>query len=206
MCERKVEDGEDGGENKGGGEEVCEGSRTGTASCLDLVGGCACEDIEMASDLEDGTNTVEFPDAEMYDVLPSPASLRVWGLSQEESCSWCGGHGTMRHALSACSVALASGKYRWRHDQVLAVVVEEMVQQEVMRSRKSGVEKEEEEAHGREVVFVKEGQVVRGGRRRRWKASSLPNACDWQVAADLKPQMVFPEEICMIRLWHEIVI
>ena len=58
---------------------------------------------------------------------------------------------------------------------MLAVVVE-MVQQEVMRSRKRGVEKEEE-AHEREVLFVKEGQAVRGGRT-RWKARGLPNACD----------------------------
>ena len=59
--------------------------------------------------------------------------------------------------------ALAAGRYRWWHDQVLVVVVE-MVQQEVMRSRKRGVE-EEEEAQGREVLFVKESQVVRGGKQ-----------------------------------------
>ena len=74
-----------------------------------------------------------------------------------------------------------------------------MVQQEVMRWRKRGVEKEEEEAHGKEVVLVKEGQVVRGGKRRWWKASGLLNACDWQVVADLKPQMVFLVEICVTR-------
>ena len=110
----------------------------------------------------------------------------------------------MQFTLSACSVALAAGRYRWQQDQVLAVVMD-MVQQEVMGSRKMGVEKEQE-ARGREVVFVKEGQVVRGGRRRRWKARSLPKACDWQVVADLNPQMVFPEEIDVTRLWPDIVI
>ena len=68
----------------------------------------------------------------------------------------------------------------------------EIVQQEVIRPRKRSTE-DEEEAHEREVVFVNEGQEVRGGRRRMWKASGLPNACDWQVVADLKPQMAFLE-------------
>ena len=88
---------------------------------------------------------------------------------------------------------------------MLAVVVE-MAHQE-LRSRKRGVEKEEE-ADGREVVLVKEGSVVRGGRRRRmwWKAKGLLIYCDWQVVTDLKPQIVFPEEICVTRLCPDIVI
>ena len=56
---RKI--GGEGGEKKGGGEEVCEDSWTGIARCLDLVGRCTGEDIEMARDLEDDANTVEFP-------------------------------------------------------------------------------------------------------------------------------------------------
>ncbi len=48
-----------------------------------------------------------------YDVLPSPVNLRLWGLLQEERCYLCGGVGTVQHALSACSVALAAGQYRW---------------------------------------------------------------------------------------------
>ena len=51
----------EGVEKKGGREEICEGSWTGTAWCLELMGRCAGEDVEMARDLEDGANTVEFP-------------------------------------------------------------------------------------------------------------------------------------------------
>ena len=61
LCERKEEDGGEGGEKKGGREKMCEGSQTGTGKCLDSVGGCAGEDVEMARYLEDETNTVEFP-------------------------------------------------------------------------------------------------------------------------------------------------
>uniref|UniRef100_UPI00358F9524 uncharacterized protein n=1 Tax=Myxine glutinosa TaxID=7769 RepID=UPI00358F9524 len=60
---------------------------------------------------------------------------------EAESCSWYGGLGMVQHGLSARSVALAPGTYKWRHDQVLAVVVE-MVQQEVMRSREKGADVE----------------------------------------------------------------
>ena len=101
----------------------------------------------------------------MYDVLPSPANLRAWGLLQEESCFWCGGRGTTQHALGVCSVALAAGRYRWRHDQVLAVVVE-IVQQEVIRPRKRSTE-DEEEAHEREVV------CKRGPGGKRWKEEDV---------------------------------
>ena len=51
--------------------------------------------------------------------------------------------------------------------------------------------------------------MVKGRRRRRrrmWKPRGLSNACGWQVVADRKPQMVFPEEMCMTRLWPDIVI
>ena len=41
-------------------EREYEGLRTGTARCLDSVGGCAGEDVEMARDLKDGANTVKF--------------------------------------------------------------------------------------------------------------------------------------------------
>ena len=56
MCERKEED--CGREVRR--KDIYEGSRTGTARCFDS-GGCAGEDVEMARDLEDGANTVEFP-------------------------------------------------------------------------------------------------------------------------------------------------
>ena len=116
----------------------------------------------MASILEDGPILLNFLLQAMHDALPSPANLRMWGLLHEEICSWCGGHGMMQHALSACSVTLIAGRCRWWHNQALAVEAE-MVQEEVMRSRKRGVE--EEEANGREAGVVCE--IGPGGKR--WK-------------------------------------
>ena len=45
MCERKEEDDGEGGEKKGG-EEICEGSQTGTARFLDSVEGCAVRTLK----------------------------------------------------------------------------------------------------------------------------------------------------------------
>ena len=69
----------------------------------------------------------------------------MWRSGTNAACTEC----------IAYSVALAAGRYRWHLDQVLTVGVK-MVQQKVMILRKRGVEKEEE-THGREVLFVKEG-------------------------------------------------
>lgn len=37
-------------------------------------------------------------------------------------CRLCGGKWTMVHILSGCKTTLSQGKYRWRHDKVLAAL------------------------------------------------------------------------------------
>ncbi|XP_060071428.1 uncharacterized protein LOC132551319 [Ylistrum balloti] len=58
----------------------------------------------------------------VYDTLPS--NLCRWGLLEDPACSLCGGRGTIAHILSGCRVALQQGRYRWRHDQVLAALAD----------------------------------------------------------------------------------
>ncbi|KAI7804749.1 hypothetical protein IRJ41_017191, partial [Triplophysa rosa] len=53
----------------------------------------------------------------VYDALPSPANLHVWGKSETPSCLLCSGRSSLEHLLSSCPKALADGRYRWRHDQ-----------------------------------------------------------------------------------------
>ena len=45
-------------ERKRGGAEMCKGGRTGAAGSLDMMGGHAGEDNEVARDLENGANSV----------------------------------------------------------------------------------------------------------------------------------------------------
>merc|ERR1712082_88818 len=58
----------------------------------------------------------------VYDLLPTPSNKNIW-YGSEETCKLCGGNGTLAHILSGCEVALAQGRYRWRHDQVLRQIV-----------------------------------------------------------------------------------
>ena len=58
----------------------------------------------------------------VHDVLPTPANLRNWGLTEEAKCLLCQEVGTLEHILSSCKVALQQGRYCWRHDQVLRTI------------------------------------------------------------------------------------
>lgn len=55
-----------------------------------------------------------------YDTLPCPRNLTLW-FGDEVGCPLCGNSKvSLQHILSGCKVALAQGRFRWRHDHVLA--------------------------------------------------------------------------------------
>lgn len=60
----------------------------------------------------------------VYDTLPSPVNLARWGLREDPLCKLCGKKGTLSHILAGCPTALAQGRYRWRHDQVICVIAD----------------------------------------------------------------------------------
>ena len=43
-----------------------------------------------------------------YNVLPSPANLVRWKVTDDDRCR-CGEYGTLRHALSGCIMGLGEG-------------------------------------------------------------------------------------------------
>lgn len=55
----------------------------------------------------------------VYDVLPSPLNLHIWGKVESPTCPLCSRRGTLEHILSCCLQALGEGRYRWRHEKVL---------------------------------------------------------------------------------------
>lgn len=59
---------------------------------------------------------IKFLVQSVYDVLPKPANLHIWGMSESPSCPLCSRKSTLKHILSACPKALGEGRYRWRHD------------------------------------------------------------------------------------------
>ena len=53
--------------------------------------------------------------------MPTPANKSKW-YSKEEKCTLCGEEATLNHILSCCRIALAQGRYTWRHNKVLSEV------------------------------------------------------------------------------------
>ena len=55
-----------------------------------------------------------------YDLLPSKTNLVRWNKETDPTCPLCNDtQQTMEHVLSSCRVALANGRYTWRHNRVL---------------------------------------------------------------------------------------
>ncbi|XP_077380867.1 uncharacterized protein LOC144020874 [Festucalex cinctus] len=132
----------------------------------------------------------------VYDALPSPANLHVWGKSETPTCPLCSGRGSLEHLLSSCPKSLAEGRYRWRHDQVLKAVAESIA---------LGISTNtHHKAPSRAVPFIKAGerpqpcpQTARG---------LLHTASDWQLQVDLGKQLKFPQHIAATSLRPDMII
>ena len=55
------------------------------------------------------------------DTLPSKTNLRRWGKVSNDLCL-CKKKQTLNHILNGCSLSLKSGKFTWRHDNVLRYI------------------------------------------------------------------------------------
>ena len=58
----------------------------------------------------------------VYDLLPSPSNLRLWNMTESPNCLLCDRPANLKHILSSCPTALTGGRYKWRHDKVLAEI------------------------------------------------------------------------------------
>ncbi|XP_052240804.1 uncharacterized protein LOC127851227 [Dreissena polymorpha] len=118
----------------------------------------------------------------VYDVLPTPANLQRWGLIKTAECTLCGGRATLDHILSSCKEALAQGRYRWRHDQVLREVADTLER----HKKKARVH-----AGAKHINFVPAGTVMKG--TKGGHPSILDGTNDWELRADLMKQLQFPD-------------
>ena len=58
------------------------------------------------------------------DTLPTPMNLARWNIITSRVCTLCHcTQPTTNHILTGCSIALDQGRYTWRHDSVLQVLV-----------------------------------------------------------------------------------
>lgn len=138
---------------------------------------------------------VKFLMCSVYDVLPTPSNLHTWGLAESPNCKLCGKTANLEHVLSSCRLGLADGKFRWRHDKILAQLADGVEQ-----ARK----KVKKISNGPNFIhFVRPGESIATGRKGR---GILASANDWEMRADLKKQLKFPEEIAHTSLRPDIVL
>ncbi|XP_069118928.1 uncharacterized protein [Argopecten irradians] len=139
---------------------------------------------------------LQFQLKSVYDVLPTPSNLATWGMTDDPACKLCGRPANLEHILSSCSVALADGRYTWRHDKVLSVLADTLENSRKRSKRDKGGLKF--------INFVKAGeQSVKGSVE---GSGVLGTAEDWQLRADLNGRMTFPPEIAVTNQRPDIVI
>jgi hypothetical protein len=131
----------------------------------------------------------------VYDQLPTGANLAKWKLTQDDKCPLCGGVETLNHVLSACTVALSSGRYTWRHNQVLKKLVE-------------ALDESRRKANARTATCQTQKRWMRSGgaiasRNLPARVSTenlLDSGNDWMMAADMPGMKVYPEVITKTNL------
>ena len=69
-------------------------------------------------------NLSSFCISSTYDTFPSPSNLKRWKLTTEASCFLCNKDTcTTSHILGACKVALSQGRFTFRYDNVLRIII-----------------------------------------------------------------------------------
>ena len=83
------------------------------------------QDFSWASILAFPPNLISFCLAATYDTLPSPSNLGRWRITAERTCNLCNKSVcTTAHILGACNTSLQQGRFTFRHDNVLAALME----------------------------------------------------------------------------------
>ena len=72
-------------------------------------------------DLKKGT--LKFLANAHIDTLPTAANLKRWKKSSSDKCKLCKGRQTTAHCLNICKVAMDTGRWTWRHNNIVNYVV-----------------------------------------------------------------------------------
>ena len=123
----------------------------------------------------------------VYDLLPTPQNKNTW-FGDSEECTLCRECGSLSHILSGCKVALAQGRYKWRHDEVLRELAA-MV--DVRRRANNALPKERKEAP---IKFVRPGEKVCKTEQRAPNCY-LDGASDWVMSVDLNGRLKVPTKV-----------
>ena len=150
--------------------------------------------------IQTSETSLQFLVKSVYDLLPTPANKSKW-FGTDETCQLCGGNGTLTHILTGCKVALAQGRYTWRHNQVLKVVA-----QGVDEKRKN-YNSRGKASRKTNIAFVRPGEkndnTTKGEVHSR---SYFESAQDWEMKEDLGKQLKVPDWIVQTNLRPDIIL
>ncbi|XP_069128713.1 uncharacterized protein [Argopecten irradians] len=122
----------------------------------------------------------------VYDVLPTPTNLHIWGLVEDPTCQQCDRAGSLEHILSSCEMALAQGRYTLRPDQVLRKLADTLERE---RKRQREYRKDQHSSS-----FKRRGKHQRNQLERKM-CRRLGCAGDWEMRVDLGKKLAFPEVV-----------
>ena len=106
----------------------------------------------------------------------------------------------MSHILSGCKIALAQGRYKWRHDRVLRELCFWL--EEKRKSINSSQWKR------KPIKFVKAGERSKEGKNHQSPIESvLKNTRDWKMKVDLpESPLVIPSHIAVTSQRPDVII
>ena len=135
-----------------------------------------------------------------HDTLPSPSNLKRWKLTNEASCFLCNKDTcTTSHILGACKIALSQGRFTFRHDNVLRIVISNI--RSSVKNIKSSVPTSKQPI---KIKFVKTGTRLKNKNSSR--SGTLHQASDWVLLGDLDGTFFFPPHIAFTELRPDITI
>ena len=158
---------------------------------LDTCPYCECHVINH--------NLLSFRLNAAHDVLPTPVNLHLWKKIGSPICTLCyTGKGTLHHILNNCKVSLDQGRYTWRHDQVLSVLVNQ-----ITCKLKSPIKADAKPF----INFVPAGTEKVTIHKKKAYTGLLDRAEDWTLLVDdIENMIVFPSFIAETSLRPDIVI
>ena len=133
----------------------------------------------------------------VYDVLPSPSNMHIWGKRETPNFQLCAWKWSLQHILSSFPKAFGDGRYRWRHNQALKVIENEVTKAMTASNLQPGKKL-------KQINFIKAGEKIQ--RKRREKTNLLTSADDWQSLVDLETQLKFPRHIAVTSLRPDLIL
>jgi hypothetical protein len=153
---------------------------------LAMQGECTAWDTLIAQDLSWHRLMYDLSPAQLgfamkslVNMLPTPDNLHRWRYG-DFPCKLCGAPTpTPAHIQSSCKTALQQGRYKYRHDQVLAVLYAAVAR------KASSVSKAQVRTSSDDEVRFHAAGTRAPAPQRKSASTILDTACDWVLTCDL---------------------